>query len=115
MAYPEVWKIWKSDEPINWVAFGPGGAYIVDTSKNIYAYRAGDILRKYKESGKYVPLRCASFGYGGSWVVVEDDGVIRSHGLSANVRRAMLQAPVRVSSYLVFTFSELNARIRTSN
>ena len=101
LAYPEVWRIWKSAEPMNWVAFGPNGYYIVDTVKNIYASRSNDILRTKNESGKYVPLRCASFGYDRSWVVVEDDGVIRSHGLASNIRRAMLQGNVRVSAQIL--------------
>ncbi|KAG8929151.1 hypothetical protein FRC00_001531 [Tulasnella sp. 408] len=94
IAYPEVWKIWKTDKDINWVAFGPEGYYIVDTPKCIYASREDQILRKF-ENGKQVPIRCASFGYGGSWVIIEDDGVVRSHGLESNVREALLMGNVR--------------------
>ncbi|KAG9005185.1 hypothetical protein FRB94_001802 [Tulasnella sp. JGI-2019a] len=94
IAYPEVWKVWKADTPINWVAFGPHGYYICDTPEKLYSSRSSIILRTYK-GGNQVPLRCASFGYGGSWVVVEDDGVIRSHGLTAKVRKAMLQQGIR--------------------
>lgn len=57
------------------------GYYIVDTDSHIYPSRSDDILRKYKTNGKVVPLRCGSFGYGSTWVVVEDDGVIRSSAL----------------------------------
>ncbi|KAG8986584.1 hypothetical protein FRB93_005246 [Tulasnella sp. JGI-2019a] len=94
IAYPAVWKLWQSDVLINWVAFGPHGYYICDTSEKVYASCSSIILRTDK-TGKQVPLRCASFGYGGSWVVVEHDGVVRSHGLTANVRRATLQQEIR--------------------
>ncbi|KAG9024210.1 hypothetical protein FRB95_011948 [Tulasnella sp. JGI-2019a] len=94
IAYPAVWKLWKSDVLINWVAFGPHGYYICDTPEKAYASCSSIILRTDK-TGKQVPLRCASFGYGGSWVVVEHDGVVRSHGLTANIRRAMLQQEIR--------------------
>lgn len=97
IAYPEVWRIWKSEEQINWVAFGPQGYYIIDTEKRIYSSRKSTILRTYKDSNNQVPLRCASFGYGGSWVVVEDDGVIRSHGLGKQVLQAVKKKSVRVS------------------
>lgn len=92
-----MWRIWKSDEQINWVAFGPQGYYIIDTEKRIYSSRKSTILRTYKGSNNQVPLRCASFGYGGSWVVVEDDGVIRSHGLGKQVLQAIKKKSVRVS------------------
>jgi hypothetical protein len=95
MAYPEVWRIYKSDEEINWVAFGPHGYYIIDTESRIYASRSDTILRNYKD-GKQVPLRCGSFGYGGAWVVVEDDGVIRSSGLSQDVLKMIKVGNVRV-------------------
>ncbi|KAG8946535.1 hypothetical protein FRC04_011593 [Tulasnella sp. 424] len=95
MAYPEVWKIWKSDEPINWVAFGPEGYYIVDTPQRIYASRRDQIIRTYKESMKQVSIRCASFGWGGSWVIIEDDGTVRSHRLKPNVRKAMCQGSAK--------------------
>ncbi|KAG8946538.1 hypothetical protein FRC04_011596 [Tulasnella sp. 424] len=95
MAYPEVWKIWKRDEPINWVVFGPEGYYIVDTPQRIYASRQDEVLRVYSQSKKQVPIRCASFGWGGSWVIIEDDGTVRSHRLKPNVRKAMLQGSVR--------------------
>ncbi|KAG9040333.1 hypothetical protein FS837_000774 [Tulasnella sp. UAMH 9824] len=84
LAYPEVWKIWKSDEAINWVTFGPEGYYIVDTPKRIYASRQNVMVRTYTNSGNQVSIRCAAFGWGGSWVIVEDDGVVRSHGLESN-------------------------------
>ncbi|KAJ6616358.1 hypothetical protein B0H10DRAFT_1400364 [Mycena sp. CBHHK59/15] len=95
MAYPEVWRINNSNEKINWVAFGPQGYYIVDTDSRIYASRSGTILRSYTVSGKRVPLRCGSFGYGGAWVVVEDDGVIRSSGLSKSVLQKVKVGNVR--------------------
>ncbi|KAG8946537.1 hypothetical protein FRC04_011595 [Tulasnella sp. 424] len=95
MAYPKVWKIWQSDEEINWVAFGPEGYYIVATPKRIYASRQDEIIRTYKESKRQVPIRCASFGWGGSWVIIEDDGTVRSHRLKPNVRKAILQASVK--------------------
>ncbi|KAG8986571.1 hypothetical protein FRB93_005233 [Tulasnella sp. JGI-2019a] len=94
MAYPEVWKLWKERVQINWVAFGPEGYYICDTPGKLHASRSSIILRTTR-SGEQVPLRCASFGYGGSWVVVECDGVVRSHGLTAKVRTAMLQQEIR--------------------
>ncbi|KAF7362583.1 ADP-ribosylation [Mycena venus] len=94
MAYPEVWRICGSDQEINWVAFGPQGYYIIDTDSHIYASRSDTILRNYK-SGKRVPLRCGSFGYGGAWVVVEDDGVIRSSGLSPTVLKMVKVGNVR--------------------
>ncbi|KAG8895907.1 hypothetical protein FRC00_006748, partial [Tulasnella sp. 408] len=95
MAYPEVWKIWKRDEAINWVVFGPDGYYIVDTPARIYASRQEEVLRVYAASKKQVPIRCASFGWGGSWVIIEDDGTVRSHRLKPNVRKALLQGSVR--------------------
>ncbi|KAG8988988.1 hypothetical protein FRB94_001798 [Tulasnella sp. JGI-2019a] len=94
IAYPDVWKLWKDDVPINWLALGPHGYYVCDTRDGIYASRSDYLLRKYA-GGKQVPLRCASFGYGGSCIVVEDDGVIRSRGLSAKVRKAMFQQEIR--------------------
>lgn len=95
MAYPEVWKIWKRDEAINWVVFGPEGYYIVDTPQRIYTSRQEEILRVYSQSKKQVPIRCASFGHGGCWVIIEDDGTVRSHRLKPNVRKALLQGSVR--------------------
>ncbi|GJE99468.1 hypothetical protein PsYK624_157320 [Phanerochaete sordida] len=95
MAYPEVWRIWNTGEKINWVAFGSQGYYIIDTKDSLYASRKETILRRYKESGKYVPLRCASFGYGGAWVVVENDGDIRSWGLSESVLAKLKVGSVR--------------------
>ena len=96
--YPEVWKIWASDEVINWIAFGPQGQYVVDTPSKIYAWRADKLIRTYMPSQKQVPVRCASFGYGGAWVIVEDDGCIRSHELADSIRKAMMQGNVRVSN-----------------
>jgi hypothetical protein len=95
MAYPEVWRVHNSSENINWVAFGPQGYYIVDTDSHIYASRSDTLLRKYTE-GKVVPLRCGSFGYGGAWVVVEDDGVLRSSRLSKTVLKMIEVGNVRV-------------------
>lgn len=97
ITYPEVWRIWKSDERINWVAFGPQGYYVIDTEEHIYSSRKSTILRAFKGSGNRVPLRCASFGYGCSWVVIEDDGVIRSHALAKQVLQAVKKKNVRVS------------------
>ncbi|KAJ7918515.1 hypothetical protein B0H13DRAFT_1992508 [Mycena leptocephala] len=94
MAYPEVWRVHNSSENINWVAFGPQGYYIVDTDSHIYASRSDTLLRKYTE-GKVVPLRCGSFGYGGAWVVVEDDGVLRSSRLSKTVLKMIEVGNVR--------------------
>ncbi len=96
VTYPEVWKIWESDEIINWVAFGPQGYYIVDTDRNLYASRSNDILRNQNDD-ELVPLRCASFGFGGAWVVVEDDGIVRSHGLSSQVLKKISARNIRVS------------------
>ncbi|KAJ7290329.1 hypothetical protein C8J57DRAFT_1611111 [Mycena rebaudengoi] len=94
MAYPEVWRIFNSSENINWVAFGPQGYYIVDTDSHIYASRSNTILRN-DTSGSRVPLRCGSFGHGGAWVVVEDDGVISSSGLSDAVLEMVKVGNVR--------------------
>ena len=97
VTYPEVWRIWKSDEIINWVAFGPQGYYIVDIDRSPYASRSNDILRNYQSNDELVPLRCASFGFGGAWVVVEDDGIVRSHGLSSQVLKKISARNIRVS------------------
>ncbi|KAJ6588165.1 hypothetical protein B0H19DRAFT_199690 [Mycena capillaripes] len=91
--YPQVWEIYQSDENINWVAFGPRGHYIVDTQKQLY-HSDTEMVRQY-EKGAGVPLRCASFGYDGAWVCVEDDGEIRSSGLSAKVQVALEKKAVR--------------------
>ncbi|VDC06376.1 unnamed protein product [Peniophora sp. CBMAI 1063] len=93
-AYPEVWRVWRSQERIQWVSFGPQGYYIISTEANIYASRSRDLLRTYSD-GHRIPLRCGSFGYGGSWVVVEDGGLIRSHGLSDTVLRIVTAGDVR--------------------
>jgi hypothetical protein len=95
--YPRVQEIYQSDEVINWVAFGPRGHYVVDTQKRLYHSNTGkEIVRQYEKGGS-VPLRCASFGHDGAWVCVEDDGVIRSSGLSAKVQAALDKKAVRVS------------------
>lgn len=107
MAYPEVWRIFKSNEKINWVAFGPQGYYIVDTDSHIHASRAGTILRNYQH-GTVVPLRCGSFGYGGAWVVVENDGVIRSSGLSKQVLEMLTVGNVRVRRLTHLIYSPIN-------
>lgn len=114
MVYPEVWRIFQSDEKINWVAFGPQGYYIVDTDSHIYSSRSDTILRSYKENGKRVPLRCGSFGYGGAWVVVEDDGVVRSSGLSKSVLQMVKVGNVRVGRLVYILLCRVvNARHRT--
>ncbi|KAG8915115.1 hypothetical protein FRC00_007738 [Tulasnella sp. 408] len=41
------------------------------------------------------PVLCASFGPEGVWVVVEDDGEVRSKGLPANVLAALSRGKVR--------------------
>ena len=79
-------QICQSGEAINWVAFGPDGKYVVDTDKKLYHSDDG-LVRTYKESGKQVPLRSASYGHDGAWVVVEDDGTVRSQGLSEKISR----------------------------
>jgi hypothetical protein len=56
----------------------------MDTELCIHASRSGTILWRYK-SDKLLPFRCASFGYGGAWVVVENNGVNRPPGLSENI------------------------------
>ena len=58
------------------------------------------MLRTYDRDGKKVrvPLRCASFGPEGVWVVVEDDGEIRSAGIPGNLRTALNRRSVRVSA-----------------
>ncbi|KAJ6574431.1 hypothetical protein B0H19DRAFT_1230385, partial [Mycena capillaripes] len=92
--YPRVTEIQRSNETINWVAFGPSGEYVVDTDNKLYHSETG-IVRKYKKGGAQVPLRCASFGYDGAWVCVEDDGEIRSLGLSAKIKAALNKKAVR--------------------
>ncbi|KAG8871526.1 hypothetical protein FRB97_008605 [Tulasnella sp. 331] len=93
--YPDVWEILKEDGQINWVAFGPNGYYFCETPLRRRASRISDLLRT-DATGHTIPVRSASFGYGGSWVVIEDiGGTIRSHGLSAEVRKATLQAEIR--------------------
>ncbi|EKM52989.1 uncharacterized protein PHACADRAFT_124441, partial [Phanerochaete carnosa HHB-10118-sp] len=94
--YPRIHEIYQSDEVINWVAFGAKGDYVVDTDEKIYWHSEERVVRTYKEGGNQVPLRCASFGCDGAWVVVEDDGVIRSAGLSAKIKAALDKKPVRV-------------------
>ncbi|KAF5338813.1 hypothetical protein D9758_012064 [Tetrapyrgos nigripes] len=94
MAYPKVWDLWLSTEAINWVAFGPQGYYIVDTDKRLYASRSRDLLRNHR-NGYQIPLRCASFGYGGAWVVVEDDGTVRSYDLHPKVLKAVSVKNIR--------------------
>jgi hypothetical protein len=84
---------------INWIAFGPNGNYVVDTDNKLYRSDTG-IVREYKDGGDQVPLRCASFGYDGAWVCVEDDGEIRSHGLSVAIKDALNKKAVRVRSGL---------------
>jgi hypothetical protein len=96
--YPQVSKIFKSDEVINWVAFGPDGDYVVDTK---HLYSNCNLTREYQGSENSVPLRSASFGYGGAWVVVEDDGEIRSRGLSAKIKAALAKKPVKVGRLLI--------------
>ncbi|KAF8179382.1 hypothetical protein K438DRAFT_1977436 [Mycena galopus ATCC 62051] len=91
--YPGVQEIFESDDVINWVAFGPHGQYVVDTQKSLH-HTDDDVVRQY-DNGGVVPLRCASFGYEGAWVCVEDDGVIRSSGLSAKVKAALDKKAVR--------------------
>ena len=94
--YPEVSRIFHSGEQINWIAFGSAGEYVVDTKTKLYA-SDHPITRKYEGGGGKVPLRCASFGCEGAWVCVEDDGEVRSRGLSANVQSALKKKAVRVS------------------
>ncbi|KAG8916619.1 hypothetical protein FRC01_002957, partial [Tulasnella sp. 417] len=98
MVYPEVWKIWNRNEVINWVVFGPEGYYIIETPQDIYASRQNEILRVSKADSKPVPIRCASFGWGGCWVIIEADGTVRSHRLKMNVRKALLRGSVRYVS-----------------
>ncbi|KAG9050533.1 hypothetical protein FS837_004717 [Tulasnella sp. UAMH 9824] len=94
-AYPEVWKIFKSGEHIKWVAFGPDGRYVVQTTKQTYSSQQRLLIRTFG-GGDQVPTLCASFGYGGSWVIVEgDDGTVRTHGVSRAIRDAILRKNVR--------------------
>lgn len=86
--YPQVSEIYDENEVINWIAFGPDGDYVVDTDDKLYSNC--NLTRQ-------VPLRSASFGYDGAWVVVEDDGKIRSRGLSAKIKTALAEKPVKVS------------------
>ncbi|KAF5338809.1 hypothetical protein D9758_012063 [Tetrapyrgos nigripes] len=91
--YPIVWDVWSSGVPINWVAFGPHGRYIADTKFRVYTSRSNDILGEYDRNP--VSLRCASFGYGGSWVIVDHSGNVRSHGLVAGVLKKIAAGNVR--------------------
>lgn len=92
--YPQVKSIFDSGEVINWVAFGPDGAYLIDTPGRLIASDPA-MTRDYIKSST-VPLRCASFGPEGVWVVVEDDGEFRSKGLPTNVVDALSKKEVRV-------------------
>jgi hypothetical protein len=94
--YPSVEEIYKSNDVINWVAFGPSGQYVVDTDKRLYYACPAGMMRKH-EGGVAVELRCASFGHNGAWVCVEEDGKIRSQGLSDNIKAALDKKAVRVS------------------
>ena len=93
--YPQVSEIYDENEVINWIAFGPDGDYVVDTDDKLYSNC--NLTRQYHRGGDQVPLRSASFGYDGAWVVVEDDGKIRSRGLSAKIKTALAEKPVKVS------------------
>ncbi|KAJ6574430.1 hypothetical protein B0H19DRAFT_1254138 [Mycena capillaripes] len=53
------------------------------------------IVRKCEKGGAQTPLRCASFGYDGAWVCVEDDAEARSLGLSAKIKAALDKKAVR--------------------
>ncbi|KAG8854121.1 hypothetical protein FRB96_007827 [Tulasnella sp. 330] len=93
-SYPDVWKISKSGEHINWVSFGPNGYYIVSCKRRVYASRAATLLR-IQSDGYEVPLRTASFGYGGAWVIIEQNGTVRSHALALETRNRLREKPVR--------------------
>ncbi|KAG9024211.1 hypothetical protein FRB95_011949 [Tulasnella sp. JGI-2019a] len=92
--YKRVEEIHDSGEVINWVAFGPEDTYVVNTSKRTYSSNTS-MLRNKKGKNTPIPLRCASFGYNGSWAVVEDDGEVRSSGLPGNIKAALESGPVR--------------------
>ncbi|KAG9024454.1 hypothetical protein FRB95_011467 [Tulasnella sp. JGI-2019a] len=94
-SYPDVWKISKSGEHINWVSFGPNGYYIVCCKTRMYASRAGTLLRLNPLDRNEIPLRTASFGYGGAWVIVEQNGSVRSHALALETRNRLREKPVR--------------------
>ncbi|KAG8970627.1 hypothetical protein FRC05_000563 [Tulasnella sp. 425] len=68
-------------------SFGP--------DSNLFCISAQGVTKCFG-GGNQVPTLCASFGYGGSWVVVEgDDGTIRTHGVSRAIRDAALKKNVR--------------------
>lgn len=93
--YPPVRKLFKSGEDIKWVAFGPDGDYAVATATRTKI--SDHPMKRRYDSGDVVPLRCASFGHKGAWAAVEDDGEVRSRGLSQNIKALLKKAPVRVS------------------
>lgn len=98
-AYPRVKAIYDSRQIIEWIAFGPPGHYLVVTETHAYSSDPA-MIRTYEKGPEtfQVPPRCASFGFNGAWVVVEEDGAIRSKGLTGEVVQEMYRKPVRVSA-----------------
>ncbi|KAJ7624799.1 hypothetical protein FB45DRAFT_924241 [Roridomyces roridus] len=99
--YPDVQDIFDSGEPINWIAFGPDGQYVVDTKDKIYHSNPGAVRRK--RGGAQIPLRCASFGWNGSWIYVDEDGTVRSGGLAGTIKSALKTKAIRVSGSCIST------------
>lgn len=92
-----MYKIYKSNTAISWVSFGPDGEYVLLTEEGTWHWQTS-IVRKYKESGRIVEMRCVSWGYDGAWVIVEDDGEVRqSRDLSDKISKALKRKDVRVS------------------
>lgn len=100
VSYPNVKKIYDRGKIMNWVAFGPDGAYVVDTASKLYSSDRS-MLSTYKKDGKTIraPLRCVSFGPEGAWVAIDVGGGFRSRGLREDVSTALKLKSVRVSTY----------------
>jgi hypothetical protein len=114
--YPEVWRLWKSGQPIEFAALGSQGRYIVVMNDgSVHAFRERELLRLNPSTGQPVGIRSASFGYGGSFVIVENDGTTRSFGLASNVREALLHNNVKVKLFHLCLFHILSIRYRLFN
>ncbi|KAG9024213.1 hypothetical protein FRB95_011951 [Tulasnella sp. JGI-2019a] len=93
-SYQRVKELYDSNEVINWVSFGPNGAYFVVTTESVYASDTSMMCNK-KGKNTPIPPRCASFGYNESWVIVENDGEVRYHGLSTDIEVKLKSSPVQ--------------------
>lgn len=91
-------EMYDARELIEWIAFGPPGQFVAVTPTHAHVSNP-DMVRTFQKDGEtyQIPLRCASFGCNGAWVVVEEDGQIRSTGLPKATMQALTERPVRVS------------------